>query len=184
MSELVEVIVGTIGRAHGIRGDVSIEVRTDEPERRFAVGQSVRVEGHERTLEVKRTAWHSGRLLVHFKGIDDRTAAEGLRGLVLVVEVPSDELPEAEDEYWDRQLVGLHARTRDGREVGVVTQVVHLPEQDLLAIDVDGTERLIPFVNELVPQVDLRTGTLVVVDRPGLLSDEGAEVVEPQPEGD
>ena len=176
MSELVEVIVGAIGRAHGIRGDVNIDVRTDEPERRFAAGAVLRVEGARQQLTVERAVWHSGRLLVHFAGMDDRNAAEAARGQVLVVDVPVDEVPEEEDEYYDRQLVGLGAVLGDGTRVGRVVEVVHLPEQDLLAIDVDGEERLVPFVKEIVPRVSLREGIVELADVPGLLSDEGAEV--------
>ncbi|MCT1460293.1 ribosome maturation factor RimM [Aestuariimicrobium sp. p3-SID1156] len=172
MGDTVEVIVGSIGKAHGVRGDVVVDVRTDEPERRFAVGSVLRVEGTRRELTVARLAWHSGRLLVHFEGLDDRNAAESARGQVLVVDVPVDEVPEEEDEYYDRQLVGLTAVLADGTRVGTVTEVVHLPEQDLLAIDVDGEERLVPFVRALVPRVSLSEKLVELADVPGLLADE------------
>lgn len=179
MTDLVQVIVARIGRAHGINGDLSIEVRTDEPERRLTAGATLLTDqGTELTIE--RTKWHSGRLLAHFVGINDRTGAEGLRGLELSLMVPADELPEGEDEYYDRQLIGLRVLTEDGNQVGVVVDVVHLPGQDLLAIDVDGEDRLVPFVSELVPRVDLDAGELVVADRPGLLDDQ-AEIAESGP---
>ena len=180
MSELIEVNIGVIGRAHGIRGDVMIDRRTDEPERRFVVGSAVRVDDGKRHLRITKAAWHGGRLMVHFEGLDDRTAAEAARGTVLVCDVDPAELPTDEDEYYDRQLVGLTAVLADGTRVGQVTQVIHLPAQDMLAIDVDGVERLVPFVNELVPRVDLATGEVELVSLPGLLEDEGAEVVDPQ----
>lgn len=176
MQQPVEVVVGIIGRAHGIRGDVSIDVRTDEPERRFAAGAVLRVEGSRRTLTVERMVWHSGRLLVHFAELPDRTAAEGARGLVLVLDVAPDEAPEGEDEFYDRQLVGLAAVLADGTRVGVVTEVLHLPASDVLTLDVDGQERLVPFVAELVPRVDLAEGVIEVADPGGLLSDDDAEV--------
>ncbi|MGA4508696.1 ribosome maturation factor RimM [Propionibacteriaceae bacterium G1746] len=181
-NDLVEVTVGVIGRAHGLRGDVLVEPRTDEPDRRFEAGASVRIEGTRRTLTVARSYWHSGRLVVNFAELPDRTAVEGARGWVLVCDVPVDELPSDEDEYFDRQLVGLKAVLADGTPVGVVAQVIHLPAQDLLAIDVDGTERLVPFVHELVPHVDLGAGTIEIAPVPGLLDDE-ADVVDPTPEG-
>lgn len=175
MSELIEVNIGVIGRAHGIRGDVMVELRTDEPERRFVVGEAVRIEGTKRTLKITKAVWHGGRLMVHFEGVDDRNAAEAARGTVLVCDVDPAELPEEEDEYYDRQLVGLTAVLADGSRVGEVTQVIHLPAQDMLAIDVDGVERLVPFVNELVPRVDLSTGEVELVALPGLLEDADAE---------
>lgn len=179
MSQQVEVVVGSIGRAHGIKGDVAIELRTDEPERRFEPGSHLRIEGTRRELTVTDARWHSGRLLVHFAELADRTAVEKARGSVLVVDVDPDELPEEEDEYYDRQLVGLMALRADGSELGRVTQVVHMPAQDVLAIATGAGERLVPFVSELVPSVDLAAGTVQLAEVPGLLDDEGAEVVEP-----
>ena len=172
MNEQVEVVVGAIGKAHGIRGDVIIDVRTDEPERRFVDGAQLRVEGTSRTLTLSRSSWHSGKLLAHFDQIADRNAAEAARGWVLVCDVDVDEMPSDEDEYYDRQLVGLRAVDRSGDLIGVVSQVIHLPAQDLLAIDVDGVERLVPFVTELVPNVDLSAGTVTIDQRPGLLDDD------------
>ncbi len=170
MTDLVQVIVARIGRAHGIGGDLALEVRTDEPDRRLAAGTELLTD-RGTTVTIARTRWHSGRLLAHFEGVDDRTAAEGLRGAELSVMVPSDELPEGEDEYYDRQLIGLRARTPDGRQIGEVVDVVHLPAQDLLTIDVDGEDRMVPFVSELVPSVDLAAGEVIVIDQPGLLAD-------------
>lgn len=177
-TELVEVTVGAIGRAHGIRGDVAIDVRTDEPERRFAVG--AKLDSADRTFTVAKVRWHSGRLLVTFDEVPDRTAAEALRGTELTVLVAPDELPDDEGEYYDRQLVGLLALTVNGDEIGRVTHVVHLPEQDLLAIDHDGVERLVPFVQALVPSIDLADGTLTINPIPGLLDDDPDVAEAPQ----
>ena len=168
----VEVVVGVVGRAHGIRGDVAITVRTDEPERRFVPGARLRVEGGSRVLTVESARYHSGRLLVVFEELPDRTAAEEARGLVLVTDVAASELPSEEDEYFDRQLVGLEAVTTDGASVGRVTAVLHPGGQDLLEIRTATGARLVPFVEALVPEVDLAGGRVVVADVPGLLVDE------------
>ena len=169
--DLVEVVVGALGRAHGIRGDVAIDLRTDEPERRFVDGAVLRVEGSTRVLTVESTRWHSGRLLARFEELEDRTAVEGARGLVLVTDVPADEVPADEGEYYDRQLVGLAVETTDGRPVGRVRDVLHPGPQDLLEVETGAGTRLVPFVEALVPEVDLAAGRLLVVDVPGLLSD-------------
>lgn len=169
---MIEVVVGRIGRPHGIRGEVGIDLRTDEPERRFVVGGIVRIEGSGRDLRIAALRWHGDRLLASFEGVADRTAVEALRGSVLVVDVAEDERPEEDDEYYDRSLVGLRVLDASGADRGVVTEVVHLPFQDLLAIDVAGTERLVPFVTELVPEVDLENGVVRLADVPGLLEDE------------
>ena len=171
MAKTVEVVVGLIGRAHGIRGDVTIDVRTDEPERRFAVGESLRAEDGRRTFTVESSREHSGRLLVRFVELPDRTAAEAVRGTVLVVDVDPAEVPEDEDEYYDRQLVGLRALAADGTEIGPVVSVLHLPSQDTLEIRTADGMRLVPFVTAVVPRVDLASGALHLADLPGLLTE-------------
>ncbi|MEV0791333.1 ribosome maturation factor RimM [Kribbella sp. NPDC050459] len=177
------VTVGRIGRAHGIRGEVGIDVRTDEPDRRFADGEVLVTDAKvSRRLTVAASRWHSGRLLVKFAEVPDRTAAEQLRNLFVQCEVPDDERPEDPEEYYDRDLVGLAVRTTDGAEVGEVTDVVHLPSQDLLEIRrTTGNLVLVPMVEELVPEIDIDKRYVVVADRPGLLDPEGAEVVQTEP---
>ena len=172
MADTIEVVVGQIGRAHGIRGDVTIDVRTDEPERRFAVGAVLRAEEGPRRFTVTAARDHSGRLLVHFAELADRTVAEAARGTVLVTDVDPAELPEDEDEYYDRQLVGLRVRAADGSEVGTVASVLHLALQDTLEITTPAGPRLVPFVSAVVPTVDLAAGELHLADLPGLLQDE------------
>lgn len=171
MSETLEVVVGVIGRPHGLQGEVAIQVRTDEPDRRFADGQRVRIEDTRRYLTVVGTRWQQGRLIARFAELPDRSAVEQVRAAVLVTDVPADETPEEEGEYYDRQLVGLRALTTDGVPVGTVSSVIHLLAQDLLAIQTDAGERLVPFVEALVPHVDLAAGTLTLAPVPGLLDD-------------
>jgi 16S rRNA processing protein RimM len=176
-----QVVVGRVGRPHGIRGELSVEPRTDEPERRFAVGTvlaaqpprgaSPQVAGRPATLTVQAVRWHQDRLLVRFEEIPDRTAAEAARGLVLTADVPTDETPEDPEEFYDHQLVGLAVETTDGAAVGEVAEVQHGGGQDLLVVRTpDRGEVLVPFVTALVPEVDVAGGRLVVADRPGLLT--------------
>lgn len=165
------VVVGRIGRSHGIRGEVSVELRTDEPDARFAVGASLQADGRRpRRLTIKSVRPHSGRLLIAFDEVVDRTGAEALRGATLSAEITADRRPDDPEEFYDRQLIGLQVRSTEGNAVGEVTGVVHLPLQDVLSVRrADGRDVLVPFVMELVPEVDLATGTLRVADRPGLL---------------
>jgi 16S rRNA processing protein RimM len=167
----VEVVVGVIGRAHGIRGEVALDVRTDEPDRRFVPGAVLRAEDGSRTFTVESSRDHSGRLLVRFAELADRTAAEAARGIPLVTDVDPDERPEEAEEYYDRQLVGLTAVTEAGRELGPVLAVLHLGSQDVLEIGLATGPRLVPFVSALVPEVDLDAGRLTVVEVTGLLDD-------------
>jgi 16S rRNA processing protein RimM len=176
-----EVVVGRIGRAHGIKGEVSVELRSDEPARRFAVGAVLRTrtpqggtpQGPARpaSLTVERTRWHQSRLLVGFLEARDRTAADAIRGLILVTDVDVAETPEDPEEFYDHQIVGLAVSTTEGAPVGEVAEVVHGSGQDLLVVRAqDGHEILVPFVSALVPVVDVAAGRLEVADRPGLLS--------------
>lgn len=171
MTNTIEVVVGAIGRAHGIRGDVAVDVRTDEPEVRFAVGAVLRAEEGPRRFTVTAAREHSGRLLVHFAEFADRTVAEAARGTVLVVDVDPDEQPADEDEYYDRQLIGLQVVAADGSLVGPVLSVLHLPLQDSLEVQTADGVRLVPFVTEVVPRVELAEGRLHLADVPGLLRD-------------
>ncbi|HSV40058.1 MAG TPA: ribosome maturation factor RimM [Nocardioidaceae bacterium] len=169
-----EVVVGRIGKAHGIKGEVSVEPRTDEPERRFVVGavlDATRPNGSDRQkLTIKSLRWHQDRLLIVFAEIPDRNAAEAARNLVLSVTVDPTELPEDPEEFYDHQLVGLAAYTTDGASVGVVSEVIHAGGQDLLSIKTGDGEVLVPFVAALVPVVDVAAGRLEIQDRPGLLT--------------
>ena len=177
----MRVVVGRVGRPHGIRGAVVIGVRTDEPDLRFAAGatvdaQSAADDGPDdsragQRLTVASARWHSGQLLVAFAGITDRTAAAGLTGTWLSVD--SSQLPETgdPDEFRDHELIGLAVRTCAGDPVGVVADVLHYG-QDLLVVrraDGPGDEYLVPFVKAIVPEVDVRAGVVVIDPPPGLL---------------
>lgn len=174
----MEVVIGRVVRAHGIRGELSVEVRTDQPEDRFAVGAVVlardprptRGSGSERRLRIAATRWHGTRLLVTFEELADRTAAEEFRGRLLVADVAPDEDTGDPDDFYDHQLVGLAVHTVDGAVIGTVTEVVHLPMQDLLAVGkTDGGEVLVPLVRDIVPEVDLAERRVVVDPPAGLL---------------
>jgi 16S rRNA processing protein RimM len=176
------VVVGRIGRPHGIRGEVTVEVRTDTPDLRFAPGSVLATEpARLGPLTVAAARWHSGRLLLSVAGVDDRTGAEALRGIVLSAEVPDDEVPEDPEEFFDHQLRGLAVVDTRGTAIGVVDDVVHLPGQDLISVRREGgREVLVPFVAELVPEIDVDAGRIVIDPPPGLLNlDELDPVAEP-----
>ena len=172
----MRLVIGRIGRAHGVHGDVFVEPFTDEPDVRFADHEIVEssVSG---PLEIAATKWHSGKFLVRFVGINDRSSAEGLRGGELTIEVDPQARPEDPDEYYDHQLVGLTALDPASNVIGMVTDVVHLPGQDLLDITKDsGGTSLVPFVSAIVTDVDLAARTVTIDAPPGLLDDAHAEI--------
>jgi 16S rRNA processing protein RimM len=172
----MQVVVGRIAKAHGIRGDVAVEVRTDDPESRFAVGAKLATEPPAvGPLTVEGLRWHSGRLLLTFAEAADRTAAEALRGTLLVVDVDESERPEDPEEFFDHHLIGLAVETTSGERVGEVADVLHLPAQDVLAVRTDdGREVLVPFVASIVPVVDLDARKAIIDPPPGLLDLEEA----------
>jgi 16S rRNA processing protein RimM len=166
----VQLVVGRIGRPHGVRGEVTVEVRTDDPELRFAPGTAIATDPADRgPLVVAGRRWHKGVLLVAFEEVPDRNAAEELRGTMLVIDSADVEPSDDPDEFHDHQLIGLTVVTVAGEHVGEVEDVLH-HGQDLLVVKRKGQdEALIPFVKALVPEVDLEAGRLVVDPPEGLL---------------
>jgi len=158
----MRLLVGRIGRAHGILGEATIEVRTDEPDRRFAIGATVQTDTHgELTITSGRV--HNGILLLGFNGITDRNGIEKLRNTLLYADVDINEENDDEDEYHVMQLIGCQAVLESGEAFGEVTDVINLPGQDLLAIKTAQGEQLIPFVHQLVPTVDIANKKVVVI---------------------
>ncbi|MFC5953687.1 ribosome maturation factor RimM [Streptomyces pratens] len=172
----MQLVVARIGRAHGIKGEVTVEVRTDEPELRLGPGAVLATDPASAgplTIETGRV--HSGRLLLRFEGVRDRTGAEALRNTLLIAEIDPDEQPEDEDEYYDHQLIDLDVVTRDGQPVGRITEIAHLPTQDLFVVErPDGGEVLVPFVEQIVTEIDLEEQRAVIDPPPGLIDDRSA----------
>jgi 16S rRNA processing protein RimM len=174
----MQLVVGRISRPHGIHGELAVDVRTDDPELRFAAGTVLASEPPAAgPLTVLRTRWHSGRLLVTFTGVEDRNGADDLRGVLLLVD--SDQLEDIADtgEFRDHQLIGLAVVALDGEPVGDVTDVLH-HGQDLLVVNGSGKHAgkqiMIPFVSAIVPEVDLAGGVVRIDPPPGLLDPEAA----------
>ena len=172
----MRVTVGRIGRPHGVRGDVVVGVRTDEPELRFAPGSRLDTDPvGVGPLTVAGYRWHSGDLLVRFEEISDRTAAAELGGTWLLVDSAVLGALDDPDEFRDGDLVGLSVRTVDGTAVGTVADVLH-HGQDILAIQpsAGAGQILVPFVKAIVPEVDIPGGVLVIDPPAGLLNLEDA----------
>lgn len=158
----MRLLVGRIGRAHGILGEATIEVRTDNPEDRFAIGARVQTDAHGDLLITSHRV-HNGILLLGFENIADRNAIEKLRDTLLYCDVDIDAESEYEDDYHVLQLIGCTALLESGQEFGTVSDVINLPGQDLLAINTPQGEVLIPFVHQLVPNVDVKNKKLTVI---------------------
>jgi 16S rRNA processing protein RimM len=166
MSTQPTVAVGRVTRPHGVTGEVAVVVLSEVPER-FAAGAAVWLEDG-RALTVEATRPHKDRLLVRFREIADRTAAEALQGALLVVpESMSPPLPEGS--WWDHQLIGCAVRTEAGRDLGTLTEVIHTAANDVwVATDADGAETLVPVLKDVLASVDVKAKLVVVREVPGL----------------
>jgi 16S rRNA processing protein RimM len=169
----VELTVGRVAKAHGVTGELVVDVRTDDPELRFAPGAILRARAsdhRERNYVVAAVRPHGNRLLLRLEGVADRAAADALRGNLFVID--SEDLPPIDDPdtYYDHQLEGLMVRTTAGRDIGTVTEVLHTAAGELLAVNrAEAGELLVPFVSAIVTSVSLDAG-IVEIDPPeGLL---------------
>ena len=158
----MRLIVGRIGKAHGILGEATIEVRTDLAQERFAIGAVLDTDDHGQ-LTVSTARVHNGILLLGFEGVSDRNSVEALRNKLLYADVDINAPAEDEDYFHVLQLIGCQAHLVDGDLFGEVSDVLNLPGQDVLVIKVDGAEALIPFVRALVPVVDITAKRLTVI---------------------
>ncbi len=171
----VSYLVARIGKPHGLRGEVTVQVHTDDPEGRFVPGMTFATEaqpgsGVPRELTLASVRVHRGIWLLGFEQIPDRTGAEGLRGTRLLTE--EGEVPEeVDDEGWyEEELAGLRVVDPSGARLGEVAGLDLGASQDRLIVRLpDGSEALVPFVEALVPTVDLAAGVVVLDAPPGLL---------------
>jgi 16S rRNA processing protein RimM len=168
------LLVGVVGRPHGLRGELVVAVRTDSPEERFAPGAVLTRRLPDGTdaglLTVEAARPHSGRLLVRFVEAPDRDAAEALRGSRLLVDAATLPPTGDPDEFHVHQLEGLSAELEDGTVVGTVREIAHGPGGELLVVArPDAPDALVPFVRAIVPTVDLDGRRVVLTPPEGLL---------------
>ena len=167
------LVVGRIGKPQGVKGEVTVQVRTDDPDDRFAPGAVLHTDPPERgPVTVEGARWQNGRLVLALEGVADRNAAEALRETLLQVDARTLPPPDGEDEFHDHVLRGMTAELVDGGGVvGEVADVLHLPHGDVLVVRRTGTaaEVLVPFVKAMVPVVDVAARRLEVDPPEGLL---------------
>ena len=171
----MELVVGRVAKAHGVTGEIVVDVRTDDPDVRFARGKTLRGRasrgGSERDYTIESVREHSGRLLLRLAGVVGRDAAEALRGTLFLVD--ADDLPPITDpdEFYDHQLEGLRVRTVTGDDVGTITEVLHTAAGELLSVkSAEGSEILVPFVSAIVTAVSLADAVVEIDPPDGLLN--------------
>lgn len=180
MPARTQLRVGRLSRAHGLKGAIKVELFTDDPGRRFVPGARFALQvptsskWHGKSIELVELRVYNGSPVAFFAGVTDRTEAESLVKAVLWVEQDPTELPAEPDAWYVHQLAGLEV-WRDGARIGRVVRVDPLPAQDMLIVDVAGSEVMVPFVKAIVPDVDLRAGRITVTPPPGLFEELDAD---------
>lgn len=180
----MDLVIGRVVKTHGVRGELVVDVRTDAPEERFAVGVRLRGRapkgGAENHYEVTAARPHSGRLLLSLKGVSDRGDADALRGTLFLIDAADVDSGDDPDEFYDHEIEGAAVVTVAGDPVGVLAEVLHLPGGDVLSVKTPaGADVLVPFVREIVPTV---TRQQIVIDPPEGLMDPSPEDAAGDPE--
>lgn len=170
----MQLVAGRITRPHGVRGEVAVEVRTDNPDTRFFPGAELATDPVSAgPLRIETVRWHQAKLLVRFQGRTDRSDAEALGGVMLMVEAAPTDDPDA---FYPHELEGLDVVDSAGGPVGTVRRVLQNPGHDTLEVQrPDGRTALVPFVSAIVTAVDIAANRLVVDPPTGLLEDEHEE---------
>jgi 16S rRNA processing protein RimM len=185
-SAQTQLRVGRLTKAHGLKGGLKLELYTDDPDRRFTPGASFSLQvpesspWHGKRIELVELRWYNAHPVGFFVGVEDRSAAESLVKAILWVDQDPAE-PAEPDAWYDHQLVGLDV-VRDGRTVGVIERLEHLPAQDLLVVKVEDREVLVPFVRAIVPEVDVEGHRVVVTPPEGLFEEPPADEQPEHPE--
>ncbi len=162
----MQLVVGRIGRAHGVLGEATIEVQSDDPDLRFEVGNKLTLE-NGKELTIRSARWHNQILLLAFDGVDDRNEIESLRDELLSADVDLSTL--APGEYHYQQLLGSKVLLTNGELIGEVDEIVKLPGQDLLSVTKSGKQVLIPMVKQFIVSIDIDSKTIVINPPEGLL---------------
>ena len=162
----MQLVVGRIGRAHGVLGEATIDVQTDDPDLRFKVGSKLTLDSGQE-LTIKSSRWHNQILLLGFEGVNDRNQIEALRDQLISSDVDLGSL--APGEYHFQQLIGCEVFKQNGELIGTVDEIVKLPGQDLLSVSKAGAQVLIPMVKQIIIEIDVLAKKIVVNPPEGLL---------------
>lgn len=171
-SGITQLRVGRLVKAHGLKGAIKLELYTGEPERRFVPGASFSLQvpidspWRGKSIVLRELRWFNDAPVVFFEGVEDRTTAETLIRAILWVD--KDDTEELDPDTWyDHELIGLTVMVA-GEAVGTVVRVDHFPAQDLIVVKTDTGDVFVPFVKEIVPEVNISNSTITVTPPGGL----------------
>ena len=171
----MDLVVGRLGRPHGVHGEISVEVRTDEPELRFAKGSKLSIKESNNQLTVLSSRWHQEKMLVKFEEITDRDRANEIKGKTLTIKIDPNSIETKKDQYYEFQLAGLKVIDKNDKTLGKIKEVITNLAQDLLVVEtVDKREVLVPFVKQIVTNVDLDKKQVIMDPPTGLFDEENA----------
>jgi 16S rRNA processing protein RimM len=171
----MDLVVGRLGRPHGVHGEISVEVRTDEPELRFAKGSKLSLKESNNQLTVLSSRWHQEKMLVKFEEITDRDLANEIKGKTLTIKIDPNSIETKKDQYYEFQLAGLKVIDKNDKTLGQIKEVITNLAQDLLVVEtVDKREVLVPFVKQIVTNVDLDKKQVIMDPPTGLFDEENA----------
>lgn len=171
----MDLVVGRLGRPHGVHGEISVEVRTDEPELRFAKGSRLSLKESNNQLTVLSSRWHQEKMLVKFEEITDRDLANEIKGKTLTIKIDPNSIETKKDQYYEFQLAGLKVIDKNDKTLGQIKEVITNLAQDLLVVEtVDKREVLVPFVKQIVTNVDLDKKQVIMDPPTGLFDEENA----------
>ncbi len=160
------LIIGRILAPWGLKGDVKVEILTDYPKERFTPGKLVHVDGFAMTIESGRP--HKGNIILKLDEVADADQAAALKGKYL--EIPAGEsMPLDDDQFYHHQLIGLSVETTQGRLLGVIKRILPTGSNDVYVVDGDGREMLVPAIADVVKQVNISEGVVVIEEIDGLL---------------
>lgn len=163
------IAIGRIARPHGLRGEVSVHVLTDFPER-FESMKEVYV-GHADSPERRQVTgarWHKDRVLLSLQGCDSRTSAESLRGLL--IQIPLEDARKLQDnEYYPHQLMGMDVVTVEGEDLGRISDILYTNANDVYVVVGPRGQTLLPAIADVINRVDLAEGRMIVTLIPGLV---------------
>ena len=162
----MQLVVGRIGRAHGVLGEATIEVQTDDPDIRFQVGNKLTLDDG-RELTIRSSRWHNQILLLAFDGVADRNQIEELRDQLISSDVDLGSL--APGEYHFQQLIGCEVFQQTGELIGIVDEILKSPGQDLLSVSRAAGRVLIPMVKQIIIEIDVLAKKIIVNPPEGLL---------------
>ncbi|MFN2194974.1 MAG: ribosome maturation factor RimM [Anaerolineales bacterium] len=164
--------VGQLRRPHGVRGEMTMVLYTEFPER-LQPGKQVFIGERHKPVKISRQRWHRDMLLIAFDEYPDRNSIEVLRNQTVYVSV--DQLPELpEGEFYQYELVDLQVFTEEGEHIGNVVEILETGANDVLILETDGEQEiLLPYIDEVVREIDLDRGIITVHLLPGLLESQG-----------